>query len=218
MLEIIKANNLEPSLFEVSEVDDEDGNLCTVVKLINSPLNFYIVTDKEYHQFVNAKYIQFGPKYIESDIEGFIFEDMLEEFEWWISSHVKIYLNELETPDLWEQLEDESVNIFNRDPLSRRNINSFTVDEKELINNSLNKFKELLVIEYKPSDDQLTLIEDRINYLAEGLDRLNKVDWQGIAISTVISISIALNLDTQRGKHLFAIFKQTIATSLEFLK
>lgn len=126
------------------------------------------------------------------------------------------YLEEIDIPDLWEQLDGQV--LFTSDPLSRRSSESFTKPEKERIRTSLENFKKLVATEYNPSEEQLEIIEDRLSYLASGLDRLNKVDWQGITVSTLISISIALSLDTEKGKYLFQLFKQAFAALLETIK
>jgi len=112
---------------------------------------------------------------------------------------VKTYIEEIEILDLWAQLEGQS--LLSVDPLRNRKNSDFDKAEKEHIRASLKQFMKLVEVEYKPTQDQLAVIEDRLNYLGESLDRLNRVDWHGIAISTVISISIALSLDTERGKN-----------------
>ena len=48
----------------------------------------------------------------------------------------------------------------------------------------------MLIEEYKPTEEQLNSIEDRLKYLSDSTERLNKVDWQGVAISTIMSISM----------------------------
>jgi len=51
-------------------------------------------------------------------------------------------------------------------------------------------------------------IDDRLDYLTQAVDRLNKFDWKSLLISTIISISVALSFDTEKGKQLFNLFKQ----------
>ncbi len=219
-IEIIKSKGLELSSFKRYEKDNVDGNPAFIIQLENSPLYFMARTrNEDYHEH-DSRFIKFGPNFPKSDYvpsqNWDSIEKVYEIFEYWLDSHVKTYLEEIDIPDLWEQLEGKT--LFSTDPLSNRTSDSFTKPEKERICASLEHFKKLAVMEYNPSDEQLEIIQDRISYLADSLDRLNKVDWQGIAISTVISISIALSLDTEKGRHLFTLFKQAFTAALEFLK
>ena len=83
---------------------------------------------------------------------------------------------------------------------------------------SINEFKVLIINGFHPDVKELNIIENRLEYLSESLNRLNKIDWKGLAISTVISISIALSLDTTSGHKLFELFKSVFHNVLYLLK
>jgi len=219
-IDIIRNNDFDPSSFKRYEKDNVDGVPGFIVQLENSPLFFLARTNNDdYHQH-DSRYIRFAPNFPKSeyfpsngwDHIGSVYEC----FEFWLNNDVKDYLEEIEVSDLWEQLEGKD--LFDSDPLRSRSADSFTKPEKEKVCASLEYFKKLIEVEYNPSKEQLEIIDDRLTYLADSLDRLDKVDWQGIAISTVISISIALNLDTESGKNLFSLFKQAFTAALELFK
>jgi len=219
-IKIITNNGLEPSSFKRYEKDDVDGNPGFIIQLENSPLFFLARTNKDDYHEHDSRFINFAPNFPKSEyypssnwdhIDG-----VYEWFEYWLDKHVKTYLEEIDVIDLLEQLEGKA--LFNTDPLRSRNTESFTKPEKERIGASIERFKKLIEVEYNPSQEQLEIIEDRLNYLTDSLERLNKVDWQGIAISTIISISIALSLDTEDGKHLFDLFKQAFTVALELFQ
>jgi hypothetical protein len=67
-------------------------------------------------------------------------------------------------------------------------------------------------------DYDVEIIEKRLLYLSDAVDRLNKTDWYGIAISTLIGISINLSLDTEKGRLLFKLFKQVVENTIILLK
>ena len=219
-LDIIKSNDLEPSLFKRYEKDDVDGDPGFIIQLENSPLFFLARTNSDDYHKHDSRFIEFAPKYPKSeylpDSSWDNIEGVYEWFDFWLRKHVKTYIEEIDIPDLWEQLEGNY--LFDADPLRSRNTIAFSKPEKEKIRASLEHFSKLISVEYNPTEDQLEIIQDRLKYLSDSLDRLNKVDWQGIAISSVISISIALSLDTEQGKNLFDLFKQAFTAALELLK
>jgi hypothetical protein len=219
-IDIITSNGFDPSQFKRYEKDDVDNHPGFIVQLVNSPLFFLARTNSEDFHKHDSRFVKFGPNFSKSEYFPeklwCQIEDIYEHFEYWLKKHVRIYIEEIDIPDLWEQLEGNYQ--FDADPLRGRSTESFTKPEKEKIRASLNHFRNLIEVEYSPSQDQLEAINDRLNYLSESLDRLNKVDWQGIAISSVISISIALSLDTEQGKNLFYLFKQAFTAALELLK
>lgn len=219
-LEAIKENGLEPSSFKHYEKDDVEGEPAFIVQLKNSPLFFMSRTDSSNYLNHDSRYIEFSPKFTKSDYYPYSgwdnIDGVLDVFNSWLEYHVKIYLLELEETDLWAQLEGKV--LFGSDPMSNRTSGQFSKPEKQRIQESLANFKKLIEVEYAPTNEQLDVVQDRLDYLANSLDRLNKTDWQGVAVSTIISISIALSLDTEKGKGLFSLFKQSFAAMLEYMK
>lgn len=219
-LEVIKESGLKHSLFKRFEKGDVEGSPAFIIQLKNSPMFFMARTDSSDYFSHDSRYIEFSPKFTKSDYRPHNgwdnIEGVLEIFNNWLEMHVKTYLEELEETDLWEQLEGRV--LFGSDPMSNRTSGQFSKPEKERIQESLVNFKALIELEYAPTNEQLEVIQDRIDYLSDSVNRLNKTDWQGIAVSAIISISIALNLDTEKGKNLFSLFKQSFAAMLEYMK
>ena len=52
------------------------------------------------------------------------------------------------------------------------------------------------------------IISQKLDYLTEAIDRLNKFDWRAVAFSTIMTISATLSLDTEKGSLLIELFKQ----------
>ena len=76
--------------------------------------------------------------------------------------------------------------------------------------NELNEIKLLIASRFQATEEQLTVVHNRIDYLVTAVDRLNKIDFKGIFINTIIAIMIALNLDTAKGHELYNLFMQII--------
>lgn len=214
---------IENSGFQVSQfrtVEKEvDGSPGFILQFVNSPLAFLARTSSQDYFEHDYRYVQFAPSFPKSDYEPSdswcSIEDVYEGFKLWLSEHVENYLDEIDIPDLWAQI--ESHNLFVGDPLVNRTDKHFDKAEKERVVLAIEQFKKLLELEFKPTEEQLDTINDRLEYLVESVDRLNKVDWQGVAISTLISISIALSLDTQKGRELFNLFKSAFTSAVKFI-
>lgn len=224
-IQVIRDSGLKPSQFKSyeKEVDNHPG---FILRFVNSPLYFLTRTNCDNYQEHDCRYIKFAPDFPKSEYfpnaeidkfwEWYPISRVYKHFEEWLVEHVKIYVEEHELPDLWGQINGQE--LFNGDPLENRNDTTFDQNEKEQIQISIVNFNNFVKVEFNPTDDQQEIISDRLEYLSQAIERLDKVDWMGIAFTTIISISIALGLDTERGNCLFLMFKNTINTGIQFIK
>lgn len=81
----------------------------------------------------------------------------------------------------------------------------------------MKEFKRLVVENYNPTNDQLDFISERLDYLTDSVNRLNRYDWKGLALSILTSIAINLTVDTQGGKMLFELFTQALHSVIKLL-
>jgi hypothetical protein len=92
------------------------------------------------------------------------------------------------------------------------NKESFSLDEKFQIRMSINELKFLIQNSIHTTEVEQQIISDRFDYLIEASTRLNKYDWKSLVISTLISITIALSLDTSKGQIIFNLFKKVFSS------
>jgi len=217
-IELISKYELDPADFKKHE-KSIDEHPAFILQLNNSPLFFMVRTNKDDYAEFDMRYISFAPNFPKSEYmpqTGWTWiGDVYETFEYWLSNHVIPYREEIEAPDLWEQMQGSQ--LFIEDPLVSRDQSDFDKVEKENIRLAISQFEQSIKLLYQPTTEQIETIRDRLDYLSESLDRVNKVDWQGLAISTVISISIALSLDTTKGKELFSLFKESFSTIVKVI-
>ena len=211
-----------------------------IIKYRPSKLLFMIRTNSENYHEMDCRYVRFAPSYplsgyypeganyyedcdVHSDdhedyygYRWFDFASVSKIFNEWLDNDVAEYIDESEAIDLWAQMQSEY--LLNPDPLSNTSNNKFTNEERKSVKDSISTFKNLLIAEYEPDNEQLEIIEERLDYLVKATGRVGKTDWQGIAISAVLSISIALSLDTTRGNALFSLFKQSFLTAINYFK
>jgi hypothetical protein len=165
----------------------------------------------------------FGPWHEERDYVGkqpgthhFFIEDVAFMLEVWINSVVVQYFVEEATEDHWERLKQYQPFISDS-TFTQEDLQPFSLEEKVQIRSSLQVFQQLVVENYNPDDDQLEFIEERLDYLSKAVDRLNRFDWKGVAISTVIGIGINLSVDTQTGPKLLKLLEQAFQSVRLFL-
>jgi hypothetical protein len=92
--------------------------------------------------------------------------------------------------------------------LSKREFTSFTENQKQAIRTALTTIEPKVKEQTTLSQDELEFIKERIEYLSDALDRLNRFDWKSLFWGTIFSIFTNLIVDTQTGETLLNIFKQ----------
>ena len=144
---------------------------------------------------------------------GFVsFPQVLETFKSWLKSQVQRSIEEALVPDLWSQLQQ------NDQLADTAGATYFSIEEKTQLKLSVEEFRLLIVKTFTPSTDEMKVVNERLDYLKEAVDRLNRFDWRSVAMSTLVSISIALSLDTEKGRMLFGLFQQAFSTVVHLLK
>jgi len=137
------------------------------------------------------------------------------EYKYWIEAVVKRYIYEKEMPDFWSQTRFYS--SLTGGSISKDDLRQFSAEEKNQIQIAVKEFERLVNNTYSPTQEQADYINERLKYLADAVDRLNRFDWKGLAISIVTSIAINLSVDTEGGKHLFRLFQQAFEIVMRLL-
>lgn len=221
-LEIIQQEQLNPELFSVSEESNENFQIFCI-QYLNTP--FYFKTKNYlngYHRF-EYSLICFDAQYskvnfsIRSKDNFYDINDIYNVFRNWLNDHIKEFLDELLQPDLWTQIENQRKLSLNFE-YNENDKSYFSEEKKVLLHQGINTFRYLIISNLNPNSDEIKIIDERLNYLIESLDRLNRFDWKSLLITTIMSISIALSLDTEKGKYFYDLLKQSLAIGLTFLK
>ncbi len=100
---------------------------------------------------------------------------------------------------------------------TKEDLETFTDNEKKQIQDSLSKFQQLIQEEMSPMKGQLDNIQEKLDYLNAAVDRLNRFDWKGVALSTIIGIATNLSVDTNSGKQVFDLFQQAFSSVIRLL-
>jgi len=216
LLTIIQESGLDPNLFTAEDGSiDEDTYL--IISLRDSQIRFAVrpwgdsFEDFKYRHSEFLADFPIGDTLFSPDIDN-----LTIEFNEWLNGVVKPYLDDVSTPDLWHIFEE--TRSHTKDELGTpEDFDSFSDEEKIKIRLSLNEFRLLIMKNFNPNQEELKVVDARLKYLSDAIDKHNKFDWKGIAISTVMAITIALSLDTQQGNQLFQLFKQIFSSILYLL-
>jgi hypothetical protein len=100
---------------------------------------------------------------------------------------------------------------FNINEIDFNDKSFFSSEEKRQVRLSLNELKLLIQTNLNTNKEEQEIVTARLDYLIEATDRLNKFDWKSLAASSLISIAIALTLDTKKGFLLFELFKKVFS-------
>ncbi len=211
LIDLIKKYQFFPTEFEISELHEEEVDVFRI-NYKNSPFTFNIFTKADdYHQFF-CTYTLFAPKFPISDalppISYGNFEAILVYFILWLG-YIQQYYDEQSEPDLLKDLIEDYKFLENHN-LYYDDIKPFTANEKELTKLAIYDLELDIINKFELGFEEKMIVENRLLYLNEAVDRLNKRDWKGLAISTIIGISIALEFDSAKGKDLINLFNENI--------
>jgi len=107
----------------------------------------------------------------------------------------------------------------------------FTDREKVQIQDALAEFKRLVKEELEPIKKDMSQVkegcepikndlghlDEKIEYLNESVNRLNRFDWKGVALSTIIGFVTNLSVDTTTAKHIYDLFQQVFGMASNLL-
>jgi len=119
-------------------------------------------------------------------------------------------LEDKNTIDLWAEY--LKTNRFQQRPhqINFDDISDFTRDEKQQILIGLQSLQISITQQFQLNNEQTKLLGDSIKYLAESVDRLNKVDWKSILIGQFFTVATALASNPHQFDALYNMFLKVI--------
>jgi len=189
-----------------------------IIHYKQSPFRFKTRCSKHSYEIFAVDYNLFIPR---SPLKGWSQEihgidELVEEFKNWLKNDLNSFLKEKKTPDLWSHA-DSYKSIVNNLSISQEDTSFFSKQEKRDVRGSVEVFKKLVEENFQLDLEQTKHINEQLNYLSDAVERLNRFDWRGLAISIVMSIAANLCVDTEKGKLLFDLFRQAINSTTKLL-
>ena len=131
-ISVIREHGFSPSSFKRVE-KTVDGNPAFILQLRNTPMSFMARTSSDDFHSLDMRLVKFAPNYPTTDYYPDTnwtgIEDIYEKFGSWLDNDLQLYLEEIDAPDLWEQI--ESGDLFEVDPLLDQKAELFGKVEKE---------------------------------------------------------------------------------------
>ena len=216
-IDVIENNGLDPLHFIIEERYFEGFSFFRL-KFHNTPLFFMVREYPDSLHLFQPIWTIFSQTFKEEQWGSWVqISDAYTMFGNWIRDNLLVYVDELTRPDLWKQIE-RGRSLVDFSLVNQDDATLFTEEQKTDLRLKINEFKFLIVNEFQPSVEQQKIIMDRLDYLSGALDRLTKMDWRQIVISSLVSISIALTLDTEKGDKLFELFKRVFLNVVQLIK
>jgi hypothetical protein len=138
-------------------------------------------------------------------------------FATWLEENLSKYVMEQSTPDLWSQLQSLGL-LLGGDESTQEEPDNFTEYQKIVIRLAIQQLASEIVDWFTPTSEQARIVHRRLEYLEKALDRLNRFDWHGVFLNTLITISITLSLDTERGRQLYELAHAAFSGLVRMLK
>lgn len=203
LFDLIRAASLDPQRFTSTERKIEDYDAFRI-RLKNSRLYFAVGTSlssgERKFSYLRSDYIRDDPRpYIEEEeYEMFLtwtdFSDIENNFKEWLNSSVQMYLEDKAEeaedkalPDLWAELKQSSGAIGKFQSLQNTPI---SLEEQGRIAERLNKFKEDVQKRELLSAEQISLLNEQIEYLVESTKHLGRKDWLNVALGALIGFTL----------------------------
>lgn len=203
------ANKWDVSDFKISDREDN-----FIVSYKETPLSFRFYFPNDFDLFFPS-WIIYSPSWTSTGANPSAWPETFQLFQKWLETTVKNYIDDQNTIDLWEEyLKGNSGVCFKN--IDFNNQENFTPDEQQQLRMSINELKGLIVNKFDLLEEQQKIVSERLDYLAEASKRLNKFDWKGTLINTIINITLTLSLDTNKSKMLLKLF-QSIFWSIKGL-
>lgn len=188
IIEAVRKVGLEPREFDIGENEDEAW-------IKHKPSNA--------HFTISGNSSKYSVTYAAGDspawrVEKYSWESVMASFGTWL-----YYLkSDLETPDLWAELQEEA-ELFGAASDTADDNTPFTQQEKKEISTQLRRLGKKAQATYSLSEIQTRNLNTKLDYLIGASERLNRIDWREAFIGALISFVLSAALPPESARHLF---------------
>jgi hypothetical protein len=117
---------------------------------------------------------------------------------------------DVETPDLWAELQSEPELLVGAVSDEASDNTQFTPAEREELERRLREWTDYVARTYELSEEQIRLLEARVDYLAEAAGRVGKKDWAFLAVGVILGYVLPAALPPEAAKDILV----TLFTSI----
>jgi hypothetical protein len=206
LLTIVQKSDFDPTLFEAKNSIIE-GFSYFVIQTCNSSIRFAARSSAEsFNTFYYLTSI-FTPKFPLGKLQYAPSpEHLYDKFKEWLNFVVKPHLDDLSTPDLWQTI------VYTHSEAKRElgtqdDFEPFSKEEKLQLKHSIDELRLLIETNFELQKKELAATNKLLDHLSDAVDKQNKLDWRGIAISVAFNIAANLALNPEQVRQLFNLFQ-----------
>ena len=198
ILKYLLDNNINTLAFvfkEDPEIIDDQTRETFRITHNKTQFSFTIIQALKRYTHFKIFYNEFKPgnpvSGLEPDTWEYEYSQVLNAFKNWFNRDLNPMIEELDSPDILQAIINPR-NLINVNEIDFNSNSLFEQEEIRVLRMGLDEIKNLISDRMKLTNSELSIINDRIDYLSEGIERLSKTDWKNILISTIISIITTL--------------------------
>lgn len=200
--DIIEINDFSPSQFEIylsqSLNPTKYSDKGTIISLKKSEFSFRL-EGTDHNIFTLFTILCPGEKSFKQTKSASSWIQQKSFFTQWLG----FLKRELTTPNKWERLQNE-MNQINAS--YDESVDKFSAQEYEELKHKMNQLK-LGIKSIGLLPEQITIINAKIDHLTELALTMNKFDWKGLFIGTIVNLSMALSFSNEARTAFWGLIK-----------
>jgi hypothetical protein len=196
IVKAIQGIQLNPREFDIREDENES-------RIVHKPPSAYFVVGGSPVKYVGEYKSGDSPAW---PYEAYSWKTALRRISSWLDE-VK---RDIETPDLWAELQNEAELLevtYDKDTENT----PFTTEEKKKIAKQFSEFSDYAQRTYSLSAAQMNVLNAKLDYLVKATDRLGRVDWRNALLGVIIGYVLTIALPTESARSMFFILLRSIS-------
>jgi hypothetical protein len=156
------------------------------------------VVDRDSGKYVGRRVVGDGLAW---PFEAYGWEAVITRIRSWLGE-VK---RDIETPDLWAELQREAA-LLGANSLNVTENTRFAPDEQEEIALRLQEFSEFARRTYSLSEAQMRALDAKLDYLIDAARRLGRIDWRSALAGVILIYVLTAALPPESARDIFLQF------------
>jgi hypothetical protein len=191
IFEAIQKAGLDPKEFDVKDADSK-------VRLEDKWSKSYFIIGGDAGRYVGSYGAGDTPDW---PYEVYSWNTLMDRLSRWLKE-VKL---DLETPDLWQELQREAKLLGNTSNEAVENTR-FTADEQKEIVQKLQELAEHVRVTYSLSPKQVRVLDEKIDYVIAATGHLGRIDWRNAFVGAIVGYVLSAAIPPESARSIFLTF------------
>jgi hypothetical protein len=195
IFEAIQAARLDPGQFDLMDSESE-------FRIKHKWSDSYFIVNRQSAHYVGQSLVGDGAVWPTGPVS---WESLLARISRWLEE-VK---RDLDTPDLWAELQREA-RLLGADPSVVTENTPFTADEQREIARRLEEAARHVRATHLLSMAQMQVLDEKVDYLAKASSRLGRKDWLIMSLGVIFPFVLSAALAPESARTIFTTFLRGI--------